>query len=215
MFCEKIDFINYNSNPIYQIKECFKPKKIDIFRVHILEDGSIEAVIADDKISEAIGKGGMNIFLTKKLIGNGVHILKVSEYQEREREKVEKLAENLLEFNIDHDTATTILLKYSNLEDSLFDNSIDDDMKSNIRKYLDSLLEKERRNFIENGGNEHFFMSIPNIPSFVYTQLLQHNIFDTNDLIAFENADNLESITKLDIDICIMIMEYVKELENK
>jgi len=96
---EKIDIINYNKDPEIYISQALSPAKpirIDVNR----EEKIAKAVIPDDQISLAIGKGGQNIRLASALTGYKIDTIKESDELKREESKidiimVESLSENI------------------------------------------------------------------------------------------------------------------------
>jgi N utilization substance protein A len=76
---EKIDIINYSSEPDIYIARALTPVK----PVKILsnpEEKIAVAIIEDDKMSLAIGKGGQNLRLASQLTGYQIEPIKESEY---------------------------------------------------------------------------------------------------------------------------------------
>jgi len=86
---EKIDVINWNSEPQIFISRALSPAKPVFVEVHE-DDKTATAVIPDDQISLAIGKGGRNRQLASQLTGFEITTIKESEFAEGE-EKEEKL----------------------------------------------------------------------------------------------------------------------------
>ncbi len=86
---EKIDVINWNNEPQIFISRALSPAKPVFVEVHD-DDKTATAVIPDDQISLAIGKGGRNRQLASQLTGFEITTIKESEFAEGE-EKEEKL----------------------------------------------------------------------------------------------------------------------------
>ena len=86
---EKIDIIPFSSEPEIFITRALSPSKpLRVILNH--ENESAVAVIPDDQVSIAIGKGGLNRRLTSRLTGYNVEILKESEYRAMVQEEKEK-----------------------------------------------------------------------------------------------------------------------------
>lgn len=65
---EKIDIIEWSENPLEYIARALSPATVNT--VYMLDDSnSARAVVADDKLSLAIGKAGQNVRLAVKLTG--------------------------------------------------------------------------------------------------------------------------------------------------
>lgn len=71
---EKIDVIEWSSNPLEYAKAALSPAKIE--KVFILNkpDKKMQAIVAKDQLSLAIGKKGINVRLASKLVGWKIEI---------------------------------------------------------------------------------------------------------------------------------------------
>jgi N utilization substance protein A len=71
---EKIDIIEWSDNPLEYAKSALSPAKIT--KVFILNkpDKKLQAVVAKDQLSLAIGKKGINVRLASKLVGWKIEI---------------------------------------------------------------------------------------------------------------------------------------------
>lgn len=88
---EKIDIINWSSEPEIFITRALspaKPKRIAIDE----EDHKVIALLDDDQISLAIGKGGQNRRLAVKLTGYEIQTVKEEEYLELTAEEEEGIS---------------------------------------------------------------------------------------------------------------------------
>jgi len=90
---EKIDIINWNNEPEIYIMRALSPAKPSKIIID-LDNKKAVAVIADDQISLAIGKGGQNRRLAAKLTGFDIDTIKESEFKnlikpEKEVEEIE------------------------------------------------------------------------------------------------------------------------------
>ncbi len=77
---EKIDIINYSSEPEIFISRALTPAK-PIKVIVNQEEKMAVAIIRDDEISLAIGKGGQNLRLASQLTGYQIEPLRESEYE--------------------------------------------------------------------------------------------------------------------------------------
>ncbi len=71
---EKIDIVEWSSNPLEYARAALSPAKID--RVIILnkQEKKLQAIVPKDQLSLAIGKKGMNVRLASKLVGWKIEI---------------------------------------------------------------------------------------------------------------------------------------------
>ncbi len=85
---EKIDIINYSIEPEIFISRALTPAKPSKIIVNADENMAV-AIIEDEQMSQAIGKGGQNLRLASELTGYQIEPVKESEYQkEGEKETV-------------------------------------------------------------------------------------------------------------------------------
>ncbi|MCG8605191.1 helix-hairpin-helix domain-containing protein, partial [bacterium] len=84
---EKIDVINWHADPGLFISRSLSPAKV--YKV-IVDQGKKKAiaVLTDDQISLAIGRGGQNRRLASRLTGYDIEIIKESEYRKIIEEKL-------------------------------------------------------------------------------------------------------------------------------
>ncbi len=71
---EKIDIIEWSSNPLSYAKAALSPAKIANVYFLNKEDSLMEAVVSKDQFSLAIGKKGANVRLASKLLGCKIEI---------------------------------------------------------------------------------------------------------------------------------------------
>ncbi len=83
---EKIDVILYTSNIVEYIIRCLNPLK-SVISVKVDEEAKrAEVLVADNKLSLAIGKGGMNAKLASRLVGMKLDIRSISSVTEDQGE---------------------------------------------------------------------------------------------------------------------------------
>ncbi|MBN1155299.1 transcription termination factor NusA [candidate division KSB1 bacterium] len=83
---EKIDIINWNSEPEIFIMRAISPAK-PVKVIVNTDNNTAIVVIPDDQISLAIGKGGQNRRLASKLTGFEIETIRESEYREIMKEE--------------------------------------------------------------------------------------------------------------------------------
>ncbi len=77
---EKIDIIPFSSDPVELLQNALAP--IEIRKISVNEDENIISIVVDDdNFAAAIGKRGMNARLNSQLIGWGLEVQRMSEYQ--------------------------------------------------------------------------------------------------------------------------------------
>ncbi len=92
---ERIDVVGYSSDPAVFIKNALSPAKVDKVIVDENTKTSL-AVVSDEQLSLAIGKGGQNVRLAAKLTGWRIDIKSQSRIAKENEEKLRKEAEEKL-----------------------------------------------------------------------------------------------------------------------
>lgn len=115
---EKIDVINWHSDPGIFISRALSPAKVNKVIVDQNKKKAI-AILSDDQVSLAIGRGGQNRRLASRLTDYEIDIIKESDYQKiieaeiradqgLKLEEVEGFTQNLLKKLIDAGFETTV-----------------------------------------------------------------------------------------------------------
>ncbi len=71
---EKIDIIEWSDNPLDYAKAALSPAKVEKVFVRNMSEKMLQAVVAKDHLSLAIGKKGMNVRLASILVGYRIEI---------------------------------------------------------------------------------------------------------------------------------------------
>ena len=88
---EKIDVIKWNADTPSMLINALSPAKIN--KVIIDEENEkIEAVVEEDQLSLAIGRGGQNVILASKLIGYRIDVITQDQEKERRSDEVVKVS---------------------------------------------------------------------------------------------------------------------------
>jgi N utilization substance protein A len=66
---EKVDIIEWSSNPAAYAKAALSPAKVDRLSIISTDGKTMEAVVPKDQLSLAIGKKGINVKLASRLVG--------------------------------------------------------------------------------------------------------------------------------------------------
>ena len=103
---EKVDIVLYSDDPKEYLENALSPATVD----RIEEDGEgYTAYVPNNKLSLAIGKGGVNVKLAAKLTGIKINIEESKDYTEMidsQNEEIEE--ENIIDTDIEDDSATDI-----------------------------------------------------------------------------------------------------------
>ncbi len=111
---ERIDIVPYSENAVRFVCNALAPA--EVLKVIMDEDSrSMDVIVADDKLAQAIGTRGQNVRLASELTDWELHIYSESEYRERQKEA--SLAFTAIESL--SDTARDLLVKMGYTLESL------------------------------------------------------------------------------------------------
>ncbi|BCX89597.1 transcription termination/antitermination protein NusA [Methylomarinovum tepidoasis] len=115
---ERIDIVLWDENDAQFVINAMAPA--DIVSIVVDEDNhSMDIAVADENLSQAIGRGGQNVRLASQLTGWELNVMSVSEMEEKHRSEAEKVKEMFMrELDIDEDLADTLVQEgFSTLEE--------------------------------------------------------------------------------------------------
>src|SRR5690606_14484013 len=105
---ERVDIILYDDNPAQFVINAMSPA--DVLSIVVDEDShSMDVAVAEEKLSQAIGRGGQNIRLASELSGWELNVMTESAAEEKsEKEAREVVARFMKDLDVDEDVATIL-----------------------------------------------------------------------------------------------------------
>ncbi len=115
---ERVDIILYDENPAQFVINAMSPAEVTSIVVD--EDThSMDLAVDEEKLSQAIGRGGQNIRLASELSGWQLNVMTESAAEEKSDKEARALVENFMkELDVDEDVATILVQEgFSSLEE--------------------------------------------------------------------------------------------------
>lgn len=115
---ERVDIILYDENPAQFVINAMSPA--DVLSIVVDEDAhSMDIAVEEEKLSQAIGRGGQNIRLASELTGWELNVMTESAAEEKSEKEARQLVENFMkELDVDEDVAMILAQEgFSSLEE--------------------------------------------------------------------------------------------------
>jgi N utilization substance protein A len=115
---ERVDIILYDENPAQFVINAMSPA--EVLSIVVDEDAhSMDVAVDEEKLSQAIGRGGQNIRLASELTGWELNVMTETDAEEKsETEAKELVAKFMRDLDVDEDVATILVQEgFSSLEE--------------------------------------------------------------------------------------------------
>src|SRR5213080_949111 len=105
---ERVDIIPYVDNPAQFVINAMSPA--EVMSIVVDEDAhSMDIAVAEDKLSQAIGRGGQNIRLASQLSGWDLNVMTESDAETKSESEAKELVQNFMkQLDVDEDVATIL-----------------------------------------------------------------------------------------------------------
>ncbi|MGD9599360.1 MAG: transcription termination factor NusA [Steroidobacteraceae bacterium] len=115
---ERVDIIPFNDNPAQFVINAMSPAEV-LSIVMDEEAHSMDIAVAEDKLSQAIGRGGQNIRLASQLTGWDLNVMTQSDAEAKSESESRVLVENFMkQLDVDEDVATILVQEgFSSVEE--------------------------------------------------------------------------------------------------
>ncbi|NDE01333.1 MAG: transcription termination/antitermination protein NusA, partial [Gammaproteobacteria bacterium] len=103
---ERVDIIPHDENPAQFVINAMSPA--EVISIVVDEDShSMDIAVAEDKLSQAIGRGGQNIRLASQLTGWELNVMTETDAEAKSESEARALVENFMkQLDVDEDVAT-------------------------------------------------------------------------------------------------------------
>jgi len=146
---ERVDIIPYNANPAQFVINAMSPA--EVMSVVVDEEAhSMDIAVTEEKLSQAIGRGGQNIRLASQLTGWDLNVMTESDAEAKSETEAKELVQNFMkQLDVDADVATILAQEgFSTIEEIAYVpqaelaaiDEFDDDMVKELRNRARDML---------------------------------------------------------------------------
>jgi transcription termination/antitermination protein NusA len=146
---ERVDIIPHNANPAQFVINAMSPA--EVMSVVVDEEShSMDIAVTEEKLSQAIGRGGQNIRLASQLTGWDLNVMTESDAEAKSETESKELVQNFMkQLDVDEDVATILVQEgFSTIEEIAYVpqaelaaiDEFDDDMVKELRNRARDML---------------------------------------------------------------------------
>ncbi|NDB03905.1 MAG: transcription termination factor NusA, partial [Flavobacteriaceae bacterium] len=153
---EKVDILNWSSDPIAFIANSMKPATVSQVLITSSEQKTAIVVVAQDQLSLAIGKKGVNVRLAVRLTGWKIDILSEEKYAEEKDSLAVEAMDNSLSARLESEKPSGSASLADNIRaelDSSQNDDDDDDDEDNALSQLAHMYGFEPNDFVAELAN--------------------------------------------------------------
>jgi len=139
---ERVDIILWDENPAQFVINAMSPA--EVLSIVVDEDAhSMDVAVEDEKLSQAIGKGGQNIRMASQLTGWNLNIMSTEDMDEKSETEGKVLVELFMEqLDVDEDVATILAVEgFSSIEEVAY---VPESEFLNIEEFDEGIVEELR-----------------------------------------------------------------------
>src|SRR6185295_19225041 len=105
---ERVDIIPYDENPAQFVINAMAPA--EVVSIVVDEDShSMDIAVTEEKLSQAIGRGGQNIRLASQLTGWDLNVMTETDAEQKSESEAKELVQNFMkQLDVDEDVATIL-----------------------------------------------------------------------------------------------------------
>jgi N utilization substance protein A len=105
---ERVDIIPHDENPAQFVINAMSPA--EVMSIVVDEDShSMDIAVAEEKLSQAIGRGGQNIRLASQLTGWDLNVMTETDAEQKSESESKELVQNFMkQLDVDEDVATIL-----------------------------------------------------------------------------------------------------------
>jgi N utilization substance protein A len=206
---ERVDIIPFDENPAQFVINAMAPAEVSSIVVDE-EAHSMDIAVAEDKLSQAIGRGGQNIRLASELTGWKLNIMSEQAAEEKSESEQRELRQLFMkQLDVDEDVAAILVQEgFSSIEEIAyvpqselagideFDATIVTELRNRARDVLltQAIASEETA---EGSGPAEDLLEVEGMDDDLAGELARHGVVTREDL-AEQSVDDLAEIPNLD-----------------
>ena len=205
---ERVDIIPFEDNPAQFVINAMQPAEVTSIVVDE-DQHSMDIAVAEEKLSQAIGRGGQNIRLASELTGWKLNIMSEQQADEKSESETKALRDMFMKaLDVDEDVATILVQEgFSTIEEIAyvptnellaieeFDDNIVRELRNRARDVL--LTQAIATEESADGAPPEDLMSVEGMDEAVAEALTARGI-NTREELAEQSVEDLEGIDDLD-----------------
>jgi transcription termination/antitermination protein NusA len=202
---EKIDVINWSSNPATTIVNALAPAEVE--RVVLDEESKrIEVIVPDAQLSIAIGRRGQNVRLASMLTGWQIEVMTSSDAESKRAEHYKRLSQTFIDA-LDVDSVIAHLLVAEGFEsvreiadvdfDELksiegFDEDIANELQTRSKEFMTQQAKKFSEEYAVLGGSDELVTFLPELEFNDFLALAKEGVKTVDDFAGLANDELIE-----------------------
>jgi N utilization substance protein A len=203
---ERVDIILWDDNPVQFVINAMAPAEIASI-VADEETRTMDVAVAEDQLSQAIGRNGQNVRLASELTGWRLSVMSEEEATNKHTAEAENLKKAFVEsLNIEEEIAEALVEQgFTTLEELALSSDeeissipgLDEESIEELRtRARDTLLARELEMQLNTPEPAQDLLDLPGMTEEVATELANHGILTQEDL-AEQSVDDLQNIKNL------------------
>jgi len=219
---ERIDIVLWDEDPAHFVINAMAPAEIESIIVDE-ERNCIDVAVADDKLSQAIGRGGQNVRLASELTGWNINVMTADEANEKNQSEAMEFVEKFMDkLDIDEDMSVLLVqegftsideIAYVEESELLSVEGFDEDIVAELRQrardaLLTQLISNEEK--LEESKPADDLLSLSGMNDKLAYTLASKEIVTRDDLADLATDELLEISEMTEAEASELIMEARK-----
>jgi len=219
---ERVDIILWNDNEAQYVINAMSPA--EIVSIVVDEDRhSMDVAVADENLSQAIGRGGQNVRLASELTGWDLNVMSATQAEEKNEQEARNLLQSFIDqLNIDEDVAEILVREgFSSVEELAyvpakemleieeFDEQKVEDLRNRARDALliKAIASEEKLEAAEPAKD---LLEMPGVDRELAYLLARHGVCTMDDL-AEQSVDELMEVEGMDEERAARLIMKARE----